>query len=71
VSDLILDADVAAALEAVTPMFRTVVLLNDVAGVPRDEIAHSSTSSRRRSAPVSSAGETTEGLRVTNTLGVH
>lgn len=39
VTDRILDADVAAAPEAVTPAFRTVVLLNDVAGVPRHQIA--------------------------------
>ena len=39
VTDQILDPDVVAALEAVTPLFRTVVLLNDVAGVPRAQIA--------------------------------
>jgi RNA polymerase sigma factor (sigma-70 family) len=39
VTDQILDADVAAALEEVPPAFRTVVLLNDVAGVPRPQIA--------------------------------
>ena len=39
VTDQILDPDVVAALEAVTPRFRTVVLLNDVAGVPRAQIA--------------------------------
>ena len=39
VTDQILDADVAAALAAVSPTFRTVVLLNDVAGVPRAQIA--------------------------------
>ncbi|MEV6273196.1 sigma-70 family RNA polymerase sigma factor [Kribbella sp. NPDC051936] len=39
VTDQILDTDVAEALEAVTPKFRTVVVLNDIAGVPRDEIA--------------------------------
>lgn len=38
VTDRILEADVAAAPEAVTPAFRTVDLLNDVAGVRRDEI---------------------------------
>lgn len=39
VTDQIFDTDVAEALEAVTPKFRTVVVLNDIAGVPRDQIA--------------------------------
>jgi RNA polymerase sigma-70 factor (ECF subfamily) len=39
VTDQILDTDVAEALAAMTPKFRTVVVLNDIAGVPRDQIA--------------------------------